>query len=168
MKAEAITALIKGLKSAGIDFVATLPSSAFTPVIPHIMRDPYFKHVPVGNESDGVVICAGAWMGGKKPALMMENTGVVVSAHDLSGLECQYGGFPMLLIVDHRGSFGDGAAYFYFASGQVAPIVLDTLKIPYIIVRDSEKLPSEIVSGQKTAEAYGKPVAVLFSEEEKL
>ena len=106
MKAEAITALIKGLKSAGIDFVTTLPSSAFTPVIPHIMRDPYFKHVPVGNESDGVVICAGAWMGGKKPALMMKNTGVVVSAHDLSGLECQYGGFPMLLIVDHRGSFG--------------------------------------------------------------
>lgn len=35
MKAEAITALIKGLKSAGIDFVPTLPSSAFRPVKPH-------------------------------------------------------------------------------------------------------------------------------------
>ena len=162
MKVETITNIINGLKEAGIDFVVTLPSSGFAPFIPSIAGDPQLKHVPVGNEGDGIIICAGASLGGKKPALLIENIGVVVGAYALTGLDCIYGGFPMLLLVDHRGSFGDGAAYFYFGSGHMAPVVLDALKIPYIIVRDSNRLAAEIIRGQKTAEAYGKPVAILY------
>jgi sulfopyruvate decarboxylase subunit alpha len=166
MRQEAIHNIVSGLKQAGIDFVVTLSCTAVGPLIPYIMRDPQFKHVPVGNESDGIVISAGAWLGGKKPAVLIENTGVVLGAYALTGLDCMYGGFPMLMIVDHRGSFGDGTAYFYFGGGQMAPLVLDGLRIPYTIVRECDKLTAEIVRGQKTAEAYGKPVAVLLSGEE--
>lgn len=166
MKAEAIDAVIAGLEEAKIDFVATLSCTVVGPIIPHLMHNPHFKHVPVGNEGDGIVICAGAWLGGKKPAILMENTGVVIGAYALTGLDCAHGGFPMLLIVDHRGSFGDGTAYFYFGGGHMAPIILDALKIPYIIVRESDQLANEIVRGQKTAEAYGKPVAILLSGED--
>lgn len=166
MKAEAVTAIIDGMKEADIDFIATLPCMAVAPLLPHIMREPQFKHVPVCNESDGMVICAGAWMGGKKPALLIENTAIILGAYALTGLDYMYGGFPMLLIVDHRGSFGDGTAYFFFGGGLVAPTILDTLKIPYTIVRESDKLAAEIVRGQRTAEAYGKPVAILLSGEE--
>ncbi len=166
MKAEAIEAIIAGLKEAEIDFVVTLSCSAVGPIIPHIMRDPYFKHVPVNNEGDGIVICAGAWLGGKKPAILMENTGIALGAYALTGLECNLGGFPLLMVVDHRGSFGDGTAYFYFGGGHIAPIILDALRVPYTIVQESDRLTAEIVRGQKTVEAYGKPVAVLLSGEE--
>jgi sulfopyruvate decarboxylase subunit alpha len=166
LKAEAIDAIVTGLKEAGIDFVVTLPCTGNTPVIPIIRRDPQFKHVSVANESDGMVVCAGAWMGGKKPAFLLENTGVILGAYSLTGLDCVYGGFPLLLIVDHRGSFGDGLAYFYFGGGNVAPRILDILKIPYITVRESKSLAAEIVAGQKTTTAYGKPVAILLSGEE--
>lgn len=168
MKAEAVDAIIAGLKEAGINFVATLPCSGNAPIIPGLMGNPQFKHVPVSNEGDGIVICAGAWLGGKKPALLIENTGVVLGAYALTGLDCMYAGVPLLLVVDHRGSFGDGAAYFYFGGGQMAPVILDALKIPYIIVRESNRLAGEIVRGQKTAEAYGKAVAILVSGEEVL
>jgi sulfopyruvate decarboxylase subunit alpha len=166
LKAEAVNTIIEGVKEAGIDFVVTLPCTAVSPVIPHIMREPQFKHVPVNNEGDGIVICAGAWLGGKKPALLIENTAVILGAYSLTGLDCIFGGIPMLIIVDHRGSFGDGLGYFFFGGGLMAPAILDTLKIPYIIVRESNKLAAEIVRGQKTAEAYGKPVAILLSGEE--
>ena len=166
MKDEAITAIITGLKEAGIDFVATLPCTGNTPVIPHIMRDPHFKHVAVSNEGDGIVVCAGAWMGGKKPALIIENAGVVLGAYALTGLDGMYGGMPMLLILDHRGGFGEGTGYFYFPGGQMAPVILEALKIPYTIVQESAKLAGEIVRGQKTAVAYGKPAAILLSGEE--
>lgn len=63
MKAEAVTAIVKGLKEAGIDFVVTLPCTGNTSVIPQIMRDPHFKHITVGNEGDGMLICAGAGQG---------------------------------------------------------------------------------------------------------
>jgi len=112
LKAGAVTAIIAGLKEAGINFVATLPCTAVAPVIPHLMRDPQFKHVPVGNEGDGIVICAGAWLGGKKPALLIENTGVLVGAYALTGLDCIYGGFPMLLVVDQRiGTYKNPGVY---------------------------------------------------------
>lgn len=166
MKAEAASNIVTGFKEAGIDFVVTLPCSGNARVIPLIANDQQFKHVPVNNEADGMVICAGAWMGGKKPAIFIENTAVVEGAYALTGLDCMYGGFPMLILVDHRGSFGDGAAFFYFGGGQMAPVILDALKIPYIIVRGRGQLKSEIVAGQKTAVAYGKPVAVLISGEE--
>ena len=166
MEAKAVNAITAGLKEAGIDLVVTLPCSANSAVIRHIIGDPHFKHIAVGSEGDGIVICAGAWMGGKTPALLIENTAVVLGAYSLTGLDCIYGGFPMLMIVDHRGSYGDGSGYFYFGGGNMAPIVLDALKIPYIIVRESANLAAEIVRGHKTAVAYGKPVAVLLSGEE--
>ncbi len=166
MKAEAASNIVTGFKEAGIDFVVTLPCSGNARVIPLVANDRQFKHVPVNNEADGMVICAGAWMGGKKPAIFIENTAVVEGAYALTGLDCMYGGFPMLILVDHRGSFGDGAAFFYFGGGQMAPVILDALKIPYIIVRGRDQLKSEIVAGQKTTVAYGKPVAVLISGEE--
>lgn len=166
LKEEAVSAIVTGLKEAGINFVATLPCSGNARIIPLITRDHEFKHVPVTNEADGIVICAGAWLGGKKPALFIENTGVIIGAYALTGLDCIYGGIPLLLLVEHRGSFGDGSAYFYFGGGPLTPVILDALKIPYIIVRESNKLAAEIVRGQKTTEAYGKPVAILLSGEE--
>jgi sulfopyruvate decarboxylase subunit alpha len=166
MKSEAVANIITGLKEAAIDFIVTLPSSTIAPIIPKINDEQQFKHVPVNHEGDGIGICAGAWLGGKKPAILLENTGVILGAYALTGLDCMYGGFPLLMIVDHRGSFGDGAAYFYFGGGLIAPAVLEALKIPYMIVRESNKLIDEIVQGQKTTQAYGKPVAILLSGEE--
>ncbi len=72
----------------------------------------------------------------------------------------------MLLVLDHRGDFGDIAAEWYFAGGIQTIPLLESFQIPYTIVRESSKLTEELVRGQKTAEAYGKPVAVLLSGEE--
>ncbi|MBI5446710.1 MAG: hypothetical protein HY900_36510 [Deltaproteobacteria bacterium] len=166
MRKEAVQNIVSGLKLAGIDFVVTLSCTAVGPLIPHVMKEPQFKHVPVCNEGDGFVICAGAWMGGKTPALLIENTAVLLGAYSLTGLDCMYGGFPMLMIVDHRGSFGDGSAYFYAGGGIMAPVVLEGLRIPYRIVRECGELIGAIQEGQKTAAAQGKPVAILLSGEE--
>jgi len=163
MKPETIDAIMNGLKEAGIDFIATLPCTGVAPLIPVLSGDTRLKHVPVGNEGDGFIVCAGAWLGGKKPALFIENTGILTGAYALTGLDCMFGGMPMLVLVDHRGSYGDGGGYFYFGGAQMAPVILDALKIPYAIVRETQALVGEIVGGQNMAEAYGKPVALLLS-----
>lgn len=160
-----MTALVSGLKEAGINYITSLPCTGFGEVIPVIMNDPHFTHVPVGNEGDAIGICAGAWLGGKTPALLAENSGLVLGAHALMGLGYYFGGFPMLLVLDHRGDFGDGDGYWFFGSGHLTPPILDSLGIPYTIVRESNKIIAELVRGQKTTEAYGKPVAVLLSGE---
>lgn len=166
MKAEAITAIVDGLKESGINFVTSLPCTAFKGVIPVIADDPYFTHVSVANEGDAIGICAGAYFGGKTPALLAENSGLVLGAHALMGTKYYLGGFPMLLLLDHKGDFGEYEGYWYFGGGHMTPPILDALRIPYSIVRESEKFKSELIHGQKTTEAYGNPVAVLLSGEE--
>lgn len=166
MKTEALEAIVTGLKEAGINFVTSLPCSAFREILPVIAADSQFTHVPVSNEGDAIGICGGAWLGGKKPALLAENSALALATHALMGWAYYLGGFPMLLMLDHKGDFGDGDGYWYFGGGRMTPPLLDVLQMPYAIVRERNKFAAEIVRGQKTTEAYGKPVAVLFSGED--
>src|SRR5918995_1063278 len=71
MKKESVTAIITGLKQAGINFVSMLPDSDFTDAQKTVMADKTFTCVPVSNEAIGFGVCAGAWLGGKKPALLI-------------------------------------------------------------------------------------------------
>lgn len=153
--------IVAGLKAAGIDFVASLPSSVFTTVLPAIADDPAFVHVGVTHEGDGVSICAGARLGGKRPALLAENSGLLTGMYALTCLE-YFGGIPMLLVLDHRGDFGEGDGYWYFPTGKVVTPTLDTLGIPYAIVRDAADVRQAIVDGSKTVEASRRPAVVLL------
>lgn len=162
MKQATVDLFISGLKRAGIDFIATLPFTQAARLLPALAREPAFTYVPVNNEGDGMVICAGAWMGGKRPAMIIENTALCVGAYALAGLDGMFGGMPMLLIVDHRGSYGDGGGYWYFSGGQMAPVVLDGLRIPYTTITEPSGLDEAIVRGQNTVEASSRPVALLM------
>lgn len=166
MKEATVKAFIAGLKEAGINFVVSLPCTGVKFIIPRIMDDPHFKHMAVANEGEGISVCAGAWLGGKKPAFLAENGGLILGAYHLMNNMHRFGGMPFLLVIDYRGDFGDGAAEWYFASGIQLTPMLESFHVPYTIVRESKKLKAELVRGQKTAEAYGKPVAVLISGEE--
>src|SRR3990167_1207038 len=84
MKKEAVTAIIEGLKEAGVDFVAYLPDSLSSPVFNAVRREPSFEVVPVSNESIGVSACVGAWFGGKVPVALIPTCGLMASALHLT------------------------------------------------------------------------------------
>src|SRR5262245_56645953 len=65
MKIESVTAIITGLKQAGINFASMLPDSDFTDAQKAVMADEGFTCVPVSNEAIAFGVCAGAWLGGK-------------------------------------------------------------------------------------------------------
>ena len=166
MDKKTVKEFITGLKEAGINFIASLSCTGIKYALPDIMKDPDFIHVPVANEGDGISACAGAYMGGKKPGMLMQNSGFILATYPLMNNIHRFGGTPMLLVIDHRGDFGDGVAEWYFAPGIQTTPILESFQIPYTIVREGNKIRSALVSGQKTTEAYGKPVAVLLSGED--
>lgn len=165
METSVATAILTGLKKADIDFVVSLPSSTLAPVIGEIGQDKHFVHVPVGNEADAIGVCAGAWLGGRKPAFLCINEGLVLATYPLLTTVNNFGGFPLLLVVDHRGEFGDRYPW-YFACGTHLPRILDSFQIPYSMVWEKEKIITEMVRGQNTAQANGKPAAILLSGED--
>ena len=163
MKADSVAPIITGLKRTGINFISSLPSKGSAPLIQGIADDGDFIHVPVANEEDAIGICAGASIVGKKPAFVAQNCGLLLATYALTNSLYWFGGFPILMILDHRGDFGDTGGYIFTGYGVQVPRLLESLQVPYVIVRESNKLIEEIVRGGNTVIATGKPAAILLS-----
>ena len=105
MGKETVKTAIAGLKDANINFIAGLPDGWLWPLLVEIQNDPSFQYIDVANEGTGLAICAGAWFGGKLPALIMENSGIRVAAEPIARI-CMGSRIPILLIMTDRGALG--------------------------------------------------------------
>ena len=98
--------IIAGLKEAGIDLVSSVPDINVLHLINLLYEDKQITHVPVGREEEGVGVCAGAHLGGKKTALLMQNGGLLNSCNGLTTTALQFG-IPILLLIYYAGDIGD-------------------------------------------------------------
>ena len=135
MRSQASEAIVRGLKAAGVDLVAMLPDHGFDMVQKSIAADEKFTFVPVSNESIGVGICAGAFFGGKTPALMIPTSGFLVATFPLASLHNLWN-IPLLLMIPYRGEVGDAQPVMRtYRVSRREPILRD-LQIPYVIVNE--------------------------------
>lgn len=153
-------AVYQGIRNAGIDLIVSVPCINLKELIPLVAQDPAIIHVPVTREEEGVGICAGAYMGGKRPAMLMQNSGLGNSINALASLNILYG-IPLLMIISHRGVEGESICA-QVPMGELTPGLLDVLSIPYSIVVNKEKACDQIGQAWKRAELEKKPVAVLL------
>ena len=163
MKVEASEAIVSGLKSAGVDFVALLPDHGFDRVQKRIAADRNFTFAPVSNEAVGAGICAGAFFGGKTPALMIPTSGFLVAAWPLASLHSLWN-IPLLLLIPYRGEVGDAQPVMRTYQFTTEPILRD-LQIPYLIVNEIVKIEGAIKDAVASAFAWQNPICILFSGE---
>lgn len=76
MNMNSTEAIYNGLKDAEIDFVVSVPCVNLSKLLEMVDEDGEIMHVPVTREEEGIGICAGAYMGGRKPAILMQNSGL--------------------------------------------------------------------------------------------
>ena len=69
-------AIFNGLKDCGIDFIVSVPCVNLSKLLDMIDEDSEITHIPVTREEEGIGICAGAYLGGKSPAILMQNSGL--------------------------------------------------------------------------------------------
>lgn len=122
-------ALVEALAAGGVDFVAAFASSGMSKSQQQIEQDPRFDTVFPSNEGEGVAICAGAYLAGRKPAILMENSGFLLSAYQLMRLHAA-NEIPVLMVLDHRGGFGEGNWWAVPLGWSTQP-ALDALRIPH-------------------------------------
>ena len=152
-------AIYRGLKRAGIDFVASVPCVNLQRLFGLINHDAGVRHLPVTREEEGVGVCAGAWMGGRKPALLMQNSGLGNCINALASLNLLYG-IPLLLVISHRGSEGEPIVG-QVPMGEMTPPLLDVLAIPRFAPAPAEA--EEVVANAwDLAVSRKRPVAILL------
>lgn len=157
---DSSTAIYQGLKKSGVDFVVSLPCVNLGKIIEMVERDPEITHVPVTREEEGFGICAGAYMGGKKTAILMQNSGLGNSVNVLASLNKLYQ-IPILMVMSHRGTPGEFMSA-QIPMGEATPSLLDALEIPYFLPKTSEDAFKTLSEAWLLAEMGGSPVAMLL------
>jgi sulfopyruvate decarboxylase subunit alpha len=151
--------ILAGLKEAGINLVASVPDINLLHLINLLAADKDIAHIPVGREEEGIGVCAGAYLGGRRVAMLMQNGGLMNSCNGLTTTALQFG-IPILLLVYYAGDMGDNAFHML---GLVTEPVLDGLGIKYTVLRDPAKVKPQIAEAITAAEASKRPVALLLS-----
>ena len=159
--AEAAQTIVSGLKSAGINLIATLPDINLSDLLAEVESDEDIVHVPLCREEEGIGICAGAYLVGKKCAAIMQNGGFFNSNNAIVSTLLQYQ-IPLLLLIYYAGDIGDRT---FSTSGAMTEPVLQALGIRYYIMRSSTDAPELIKRAQILAEDSKRPVALLLTKE---
>ena len=152
--------IIAGLKAAGIDLVASVPDINMLQLINLLYEDKEIAHVPVGREEEGIGICAGAYLAGKKTALIMQNAGFLNSCNALTTTCLQFQ-IPTLLLIYYAGDMGDRG---FTTLGSVTEPALQALGIRYTVLRKTDEIDETLCGAQILAEDSKKPVAVLLTK----
>lgn len=90
----------------GIDFVTTVPCKQLAGVIDEIENRQGIFHIPSNKEDEGMGLCAGAFMGGRRPAIIMQNTALGVTLNTLATL-IQFYRMPLPMLISYRGELGE-------------------------------------------------------------
>lgn len=97
--------ILSALKQSGVKIIAYVPDAAHTVAIREAIDDPDTTAVSCTTEEEGVAICAGAHLGGKRAALLMQSSGVGNCINMLSLISmCR---FPLLVLVTMRGEWAE-------------------------------------------------------------
>ena len=148
-------------KSRDIAIVSYVPDAGHRQLIDLCAADPAMRAVPLSTEEEGVALAAGAYLGGRRAALLMQSSGVGNCINLLSLIATC--GFPFLTLVTMRGEFGEFNPW-QVPMGQAVPATLAALGI--IVQRvDQPDAVGEVVDGAAGL-AFGssRGVAVLLSQ----
>jgi len=124
------------LAGHGFDFFTGVPCSLIEDLIAVLERDSRAPYVAAVREDAAVGLAAGAWFGGRRPVVLMQNSGLGTSLNALASLSLMYG-LPVLLVVTWRG-FGGRDAPEHILTGEISPRLLELLAVPYrVLAADS-------------------------------
>ena len=156
--------LLRSLTEANVQDVVAVPDTHQRTLIDALEAQTAIRFLQASSEDEGVTICAGLIVGGRRPLLQIQHAGLYACVNNLRGMGID-GGFPIVLLVGLLGRDPAKLPRENFGSMvRLAQPLLDALEVPvYVIDREADLhyLPSAYVE----AEARGGPVALLLGAE---
>jgi phosphonopyruvate decarboxylase len=151
-------AFVDVLERQRFDFFAGVPCSLIEDAIATLETHPRLPYVATPREDAAVGLAAGAWLGGARPCVLMQNSGLGTSLNALASLSLMYG-VPALLVVTWRGYQGRDAPE-HLLTGEISPRLFDLLGIPHR-VPTAASLADDVAWAVGEMERRMQPVAIL-------
>ena len=119
----------QALLDSGYDFFTGVPCSIIGNLITTLTDRPDITYIPAVREDAAVGVASGAYMAGKIPVVLMQNSGLGQCLNTLTSLNLIYK-LPCLLIVTWRGFEGKDAPE-HLVMGRTCNKLLDTIGIQH-------------------------------------
>ncbi len=150
--------IVDDLVNNEIGFVTTVPCKQLAGVIDAIEQNNRILHVPSNKEDEGMGLCAGAYMGGKRPCIIMQNTAIGVTINTLATL-IQFYQIPLPMLISYRGEVGEKVACQVEMAVHTKAL-LNQLAIPTFHFHRAEQV-DELDGILKHTQMCKKPTAIL-------
>jgi len=141
-----------------IDFSAGVPCSLIEDLIATLETHPRLPYVAAVREDVAVGLAAGAWFAGRRPAVLMQNSGLGTSLNALASLSLMYG-LPVLLLVTWRGYQGKDAPE-HILMGEISPNLLTLCGVAHRVL-SAASLEADLAWAVAEMEQRLQPVALL-------
>ncbi len=149
------------LRKCGFDFYTGVPCSILNDIIRYLSITPGFTYISATKEDEAIGLAAGAYMGGKKPVVLMQNSGIGTCLNSLTSLALLYQ-FPILMIVSWRGHMGKDEPE-HLLMGEYMLSFLEIMKVPTFIL-SSDKLEKQVEEAIRIMDSKKIPVALVVKK----
>ena len=153
--------IIAELKKNNVTHVVWLPDSETNFMYEQLLTEPHLDLVPVCREGETVAIAAGLWVGGKKPVVLIQNTGVLESGDSIRGLGLDVNQ-PLVMLIGYRGWDRHGVTSD--SAARYIEHILHAWGISYYLIEVDGDAP-RVSLAMEEAVRTSKPVAVLVGTE---
>lgn len=150
------------LHRAGFDFFTGVPDSTFKLLLQEIQSGPEFDYVPAVSENVAIGLAVGAYLGGRRPVVIMQNSGLALAVNPLTSLAaiCRV---PLLLLVGWRGHDGKDSPEHSLMGVATLPL-LEALGFPFY-VSDADSLEDDVDRTAAAMEERRMPCAIVCRPE---
>ncbi|OSI62932.1 decarboxylase [Bradyrhizobium canariense] len=153
--------ILQTLKRNEISLVPYVPDRVLTPLIKNLHADQFFTTFATAREEEAVGIVSGAWMGGRRGAVLMQTSGFATLANVLASLAVPYQ-IPLIMFVSERGTLGE----FNYGQSLVCRTmrpVLDSLALEHHTITRLDELEFIADRSIKQAITTQAPVALILN-----
>ena len=151
------------LRRNGIRLFATVPDYIVTQALEHLWADPKCTVVTTCREEEGLGLLSGAYLAGRRGALLMQNSGLGNCVNTLGSLNVA-SQIPVVLVISHRGDLAEFNPA-QVPMGQATERILDALDIRHLMPRSVADLEAQADGLIKLGYTRSLPVAVILPAE---
>ena len=154
---------MEGLAESNVTIVAAVPDSKLASVYRLCKAHPRIRYIPATNEAELPGIVVGAYLGGKRAIMIMENSGLRQGCEAIVRFAYCHN-MPFVMVMSYRGELGE-MNWWGHNHAEVMEPLLNALRIPYFFVDKQEKIKPSLLKAQVHASTSQWPVALIFMDE---
>ncbi len=151
-------------RARGLGFFTGVPCSFLTPLINGVLNDTATDYVAAASEGEAVAIASGAWLAGRKTAVMFQNSGFGNAVNPLVSLNYPFR-IPTLVVCTWRAGPGLKDEPQHELMGEITPGMFDLIRVPWAAFpRDKDDIAGALDTADAAMDGSGLPYGFIMQK----